>query len=174
MDHEAPADEKARWYAEGARQFVIDAARSQAARLPKDVSRAKPLLALPVVGTGKGGGSKEAGIVLRELMRVLLDVVEQVEADVVLVTHTPDQFAAAQQARRDVSASTDSMTLWGDLTDRERQVGKNLASLGVNGQLVLFLGAGVSVSAGLPTWSQLLAGLAEDATFNDAEKTALG
>lgn len=171
-DDTAPPEEKATWYAEGARQFVVHAAGALGgkSRLPE---RPRPLLALPVVGTGHGGGSHEAGIVLQALLRVLSDAVGQIDADVALVAYSRDQLAAAQHERRKLMSSGRHGSDWSVLPDRLRATARSLAELSANGQLVLFLGAGVSVGAGLPTWQGLLDGLAEEAGLDPQAQKAL-
>lgn len=169
-DSALTVDERARWYADGARQFVLAAAEKLRGK-PAANHRRRTLLALPVVGTGAGGGSAEAGAVIKHLVRVLLETVQTVDADVVIVTHTGDQFAAVQKARRElVGSETDP---WAMLPDHLRQEGDGLAAHANAGQLVLFLGAGVSVGAGLPTWNGLLEALAQRAGLTDDERKAL-
>jgi hypothetical protein len=53
--------------------------------------------------------------------------------------------------------------LWGSLSDTQREVVQDLAAEAAAGRLVLFMGAGTSMGAGLPSWSGLLAQLASDA-----------
>jgi hypothetical protein len=180
FDSCADPETKATWFAEGARQFVVEAAKASAeavnvcaqqhSHAPR---RLKPLLAVPVVGTGQSGGSNEAGIILRKLLQTLLAVLRDVNVDVVLVAHRADQLAGAQHARRQIERSSAAPDLWTGLSDGLKSVGSKLAARSVSGDLVLFLGAGVSVSAGLPTWTQLLNGLADDGQFDESAKEAL-
>jgi hypothetical protein len=157
---------------EGARQFVVKAARSLAGK-PPAYGRHRHLLALPVVGTGHGGGWASAGAILRRLVRVLQETLDGMDADVALMTFSPEQYAAAQHARLQVLGSGDQQAHWTSVSPELLTVGKSLADQSARGRLVLFIGAGVSSGAGLPTWQGLLDGLADDATFDDSEKAAL-
>lgn len=155
------------WYVEGARQFVRGATA-----VGGTLERARPLLALPIVGTGFGGARRAAGTLLGPLVEMLLDHVSRHDVDVVLVAFDPPDFAAAQAARR--ARIREGLDLW------ERALGPQLADQAralatdaVRGQLVVFLGAGVSAGAGLPTWSALLDQLAAQAGLSEAERTGL-
>jgi hypothetical protein len=72
--------------------------------------RESPLLALPLVGTGHGGWDRKQGDVTRTLVRTLQEWTRSHEADVVLVCWTPQAFAAAQAARRNLATSTRTPT----------------------------------------------------------------
>lgn len=165
-------DERARWLADGARQFVEDAAASLTGK-PPAYGRARHLLALPVLGTGHGGGWSVAGTILRHLISVLEETVARLDVDVVLVTYTRDQFAAAQHVRRELIRSRGDDASWAPLPAALMKVSENLAEHSARGRLVLFLGAGVSRGAGLPDWSALLDELAEVAGFDPESRGAL-
>ncbi len=155
------------WFVEGARQFVRGATRTGAA-----LERERPLLALPIVGTGYGGARWAAGELLRSLVSMLLDHVEHNEVDVALVAFEPADFAAAQAARREALLEREDpwrRALGDGLVCRADE----LADAAVRGQLVVFMGAGVSAGAGLPTWSELLRELAATAGLSDAERDGL-
>jgi hypothetical protein len=155
------------WFVEGARQFVREAAKMGGA-----LERARPLLALPIVGTGYGGARWAAGELLRPLLAMLLEQVAVLEVDVALVAFEPADFAAAQAARREALADRDDP--W------RRCLGEALcaradetAAAAVRGQLVVFMGAGVSAGAGLPTWVELLRELASRAGLNESERQGI-
>ncbi len=167
------ADKKAEWIAESARQFVEQAATElKQNRKPPSNSRQRHLLALPVVGTGHGGGWTVAGQILRRLISILMMEAARCDVDVVLVTYTRDQLAAAQKARRDLQVA-DPEVAFGGLPVSLRKVGKELADRSSNGKLVLFIGAGASMGAGLPRWSELLDLLAKDPEMDEASRAAL-
>ena len=111
-------------------------------------SRSPRLVALPIVGTGRGGHRDAAGAVLLQLVPFLERYVSENDLDVVLVAYGREDHAAAQAARSEAS--------WGDLSDGAREAAKSLATDAGRGRLAVFLGAGVGVGAGLPLWEGLL------------------
>jgi hypothetical protein len=143
------------------RKFV-DAFVAQ--NLPPRNGRERPLLALPVISTGKGGGAKVKGEVIAALVGALLQLVKDHEVDLVLVTHSAAALAAAQKARKARGAG------WPELSTEALAKARSLAEVGRSQGLALFLGAGVSVSAGLPSWNDLLQLLAGDIGISSTEQ----
>lgn len=156
------------WQATSVRAF-LEAAAAAPATLP---DRHRPLLALPVVGTGWGGKRRHAGEVLRAVIPEIYAFLADSDVDVALVTWTEEDFAAAQATRR--RCIDDGLRVWPDeLTGALRERAVELARLASRQRLVVFMGAGVSASVGLPTWSELLERLAERAGFSETERTGL-
>lgn len=154
------------WLAESVRQFLHQASEASAC-----LQRDKPLLALPVVGTGYGGKRLFAGDVLNTVLPTIQRFVAERDVDVALVTWTAEDFAAAQAARRQLM---DAPTPWDtELGSALQERAQHLATRASQGRLAVFFGAGVSASAGLPTWPQLLAQLAIRAGFDEAEREGL-
>ena len=110
--------------------------------------RALPLVAVPVPGIGGGGFQARAGAVVAGLLDTLWSAVAEHRLDVVIVATTAAQFAAVQRERR----LAGSFPLDRDLLETAQEIGDEAA----RGNLALFLGAGVSVSAGLPSWADLV------------------
>jgi hypothetical protein len=138
--------EPVEWYVAGVREALARAGRA----CRGGAGRCRPLLALPLVGTGLGGSAGRRG----ELIPPLLDLLEEVaadDADVVLVTYHRSDYAAVQAAR----------ATRGRLPEPFEQHAERLASLAAGGELVPFIGAGVSAAAGLPAWWELLERVAE-------------
>jgi len=145
---------------DNARLFVEAAARELRGRPPVN-ARARPLVALPLIGTGGGGGREVAGTILRELLPVLRDAARQNGVDVALVLREADAFSAAQKLRLALSDSFDELPP--ELSARADE----LAARARRGRLALFLGAGASRAAGLPLWRDLLEKLARQAGLDD-------
>lgn len=166
-------DRPASWYADGAAEFLEVAADTIArAGDPPLFRRACSLLALPVVGTGRGGAAEMAGEVVQELLPRLRDFAGRTfpggrSFDVALVCRDAEIHAAAQAERF-------HQPNWpNDLTDAHRAEADRLAGHALRGELALFLGAGVSMAAGLPGWDRLLDQLAARAGMSADEREGL-
>ncbi len=107
---------------------------------------------MPVFGTGGGGATLE---VLRHLLPAVYLAVNECNVDVAIVTNEPSVFAAVQLERKRLEVK------W-PLADHHLQSAAFLADSAMAGELVLFLGSGVSAGCGLSTWGTLLDDLAEE------------
>ena len=144
------------WFLEAASQFLsIAHADLRTRQLPPRCSRAKHVLAMPILGTGKGGARASSGAILAGLLQLVDDYARENDVDVALVVKNDRMFSAAQAQRRQLTQSWEQK-LGARLADEAR----HLAALAASERLCLFLGAGVSVGAGLPEWKQLLSDLA--------------
>jgi NAD-dependent SIR2 family protein deacetylase len=112
-----------------------------------DVKRRPLRLALPLIGTGHGGLSGAKGDTIEPLLTELDKYAKQDHVDFVLCTDNDLAWSAVQSARKNWS--------WG-LASEEMQLAADLAERARTGHLVLFIGAGVSRDAGLPSWRELL------------------
>ncbi len=146
---------------EAAAAFIAEAAANlKASGVPR------PLLAIPALGTGYGGGGDIKGEVYERLVPALYEAAGVNEADVVLVTRSRREYAAAQQVRKRMQPDTDNWAEdWFFLGDGARdshisEAARGIAARTGNRELVLFVGAGVSASAQLPSWQGLLDALA--------------
>jgi hypothetical protein len=121
------------------------------------------------------------------MIRAVLDrlnvLAREYDVDLALVTYSEGAYAAAQAVRREgdvVDSWTDGSSTslpsetgcWGTLGElpglaRAVPSLRSLARRASRGELVLFLGAGVSMSAGLPGWRDLLDELARGVGLGD-------
>lgn len=141
------------WVAEGLRQALAAATSDLRDRAPR-YGRARPLLGMPLFGVGEGGFDGVRGKVLAALLAVAQEFARDAAFDIVFVCYRRADYAAMQSrtARLDATASL--------LSEEHRRAADDLGKKARDGSLVLFLGAGVSVPAGLPGWKDLLAQLA--------------
>ncbi|WP_448627606.1 SIR2 family protein [Geodermatophilus sp. URMC 64] len=146
------------WLLEGARTALAAVAGREVAEPVH--GRARRLVGLPALGTGWGGAAGERGTLLRELLPLLREAAAEHGFDVALVLRGPSDLAAAQRVRRADGAGWDLPQHLHDLAGR-------LGEAARRGQLAVFVGAGVSAAAGLPTWEQLLDELATRSGLDD-------
>ncbi|UKA72238.1 SIR2 family NAD-dependent protein deacylase [Arthrobacter sp. FW306-06-A] len=127
----------------------------------------RPVLAMPFFGTGHGGGNIYRGAILRVLLKEAYRHADEAGVDIVFVFQDPAAFALAQQQRREGD------TAWAALSSSLLAKAKELGEIARSGRLVPFMGAGISISAGAPTWSELLGRLAKAANLSKPERKAL-
>jgi len=132
-------------------------------------NRQKHLIALSIVGVRRGGASERIGEMVRGLLPALYDFVDSHNVDIALVSFNQFQHAAAQAIRLQLASDR----LAAELSIEQQQAAEELANLARKGQLALFLGAGVSMAAGLPGWKSLLRQLAERGSNSEKEIQAL-
>ena len=151
------------WYLDGARDFVLRAAR---ALRPTPLNRReRHLLALPVVATRQGGAKHHTGQILRALLELLYDLTRDPtlpDFDLALVTYHDTHFAAAQRQRRRLHDEA-APGVWDALDPALSPPAEQLAGFANRHRLALFLGAGVSIGAGAPSWEALLEQMAAQA-----------
>jgi len=123
--------------------------------------RSRPLLALPLVGTGGGGAAYRAGDMAAALLPALQAKATQCGVDVALVLLHASKYAATVRVREQ-TLGEDPRKWPVALSEQEYHALEELADWARKGQLVLFIGAGVSIGAGLPSWDGLLTQLAVD------------
>jgi len=151
---------EAQWYVNGVVQFFTIVGPIFQRQGRGVAGRAKPLVGIPLVGTGAGGAGDWIGTLLAALLPTLYDAAKDYNVDIALVLKTGPSFAAAMNARRNYLKAREAV--WKDhLPGKLRAVAEDLAEHAKKGELVLFLGAGVSASAGLPNWKDLLELLAK-------------
>ena len=163
-ERERDPEDALRWLVDGAREALAAVVRRE---VPTPVhGRARRLVALPALGTGWGGAAGQRGTLLQRLLPVLREAADAHDVDVALVLRGPSDLAAAQRVRRAEAGS------W-DLPGHLWELAEDLGERARRGQLAVFVGAGVSAAAGLPTWEQLLDELAERSGLDDALRAGL-
>ncbi|MCB9592039.1 MAG: SIR2 family protein [Sandaracinaceae bacterium] len=157
------------WFVQSAVDFVAVASEDLARRGAKPRNRRQRfLLAMPVVGTGYGGGAERAAAIVEALMPELWREAEARGVDVALVTFDAATHAAAQATRHRLGQAS-GRDLWPALDRALEARAKAIAREAVAGRLVLFLGAGIGAGAGLPSWGPLLAQLAKTVGITDID-----
>ena len=128
--------------------------------------RALPLVVINAVGVGGGGFDGDRGLVIDRMLEVCQTVVNGHALDIAITCLQASDYAALQHQRR-------ASNPFGTLSDAQKKHGDRLAELASQGELALFLGAGVSVPAGLPSWWDLLAALGEECGVTEAKMNQL-
>ncbi|MGY2128564.1 SIR2 family protein [Blastococcus sp. SYSU DS0617] len=152
------------WLLDGAREALAAVARREVDRPAH--GRARRLVGLPALGTGWGGAAGRRGALLQELLPVLHEAAREHGIDVALVLKRPSDLAAAQRVRRARDGG------W-DLPASLHRLAEQLGDRARRGQLAVFLGAGVSAAAGLPTWEQLVGELADRSGLDEDLRAGL-
>lgn len=158
----------ANWFVDAAEAFIRQAA---ATLQPKGEQKGRPrgrwpLLAINHVGTGHGGASFTKGELLEELFSRIVPLAARLKVDIAVVSFDDRAHAAAQRARmhalggRGDDAIDRAVLRWTfespERTSVLADTARGLAAHVDSRQLALFIGAGVSVGAGLPGWTKLL------------------
>jgi hypothetical protein len=172
FSHRFNESQKMDFALEGVRAFIHSAlTHLRNSNRPPLQRRTKYLLALPHINTGSGGQRSQTGNVLSQLIPFLYHEATASQCDIALVSITAADFAAAQSIRmqylKHLRESGDSEC--GHITSALHKEVVRLSQEALNDNLVLFLGAGVSASAGLPQWAQLLKDIAVDSGMTNDE-----
>ena len=129
---------------------VIEASKTST----KSETRQLPLVAIPTLGVSGGGLSKVRGELIRRLLSESRRAAELHGVDVVIVAFKRADHAAFQHLRRELDPVVNDPNL--------NEHARSIAAKARSGELALFVGAGVSMSAGLPSWESLLTSLQQN------------
>ena len=133
--------------------------------------RARPLVAMPLIGVGRAGLGGRTGEVISALLGAIADHFDRSPSggfDLAIVTRDSSSIAALQHARRArfVAVAGGSTPQWLD----------RIVAAARKGELAVMFGAGASASLGLPMWNGLLARLVEsldDPSLGEMDLTGL-
>ena len=123
--------------------------------------RVKPLLAMPMVGTGRGGGVTLSGLIADMMVDLLPRLADEFAVDILLCITDRNDYQLLQQRRKQLMHGGE----WGTLTSGNLKRGRNLAGFARKKNLCYFIGAGMSIPAGLPMWGTLLELIDRDLGF---------
>lgn len=154
------------YHRETLRQFLD---RAALLRRPDEPSRSKRLFAVPVIGTGMAGGHHNRGQHLKSVLTTLAEEAASRDVDIALVTRDGASAAVAHALRR----SSNPPPAWAELGGELYRHAERVAALARLGQLVVFSGAGLGRSAGLPDWQGLLSSLASCAGLDEVAQRQL-
>ncbi|CAJ1968199.1 unnamed protein product [Cylindrotheca closterium] len=173
-----PDDFRVEFLLETVRQFLELAStlvQQQGTKKP-NVHRERYLLAVPILGTGGGYAGDMTGQIVYKLLEMVTNFVASStpNMDVVVVTVDDATYAHAQVIRKNqLGESSGRYPCFAALSKSQNDYAAQLASLAEGRHLALFVGAGVSIGSGLPSWFGLL-NLVEDAftpTGNSSERS---
>lgn len=148
------------------RAFFHAATAALATREPLD--RLHPLLAVPFFGTGLGAGGIYRGDILRVLLHEASAASLELGVDVAFVFQEQAAYSMAQQQRKESADRS-----WNGLSPRLQATAKGLAQKSAQGKIVPFMGAGISMSAGAPSWKGLLEMLIHSGNLSAALNNSL-
>lgn len=139
--------------------FAVATAISAGHPGPREhAKRERALFAVPLFGTGGGGAGRIRGDVFRLVYDESCKAALKHDVDVAIVLRDPRDYALAQMIRREAPDGA-----WSKLDGSQLAEARRLGNLASDARLVPFMGAGISVSAGAPDWTDLVASLAETA-----------
>eukprot|EP01130_Rhizamoeba_saxonica_P016691 TRINITY_DN7762_c0_g1_i1.p1 TRINITY_DN7762_c0_g1~~TRINITY_DN7762_c0_g1_i1.p1 ORF type:complete len:565 (-),score=120.35 TRINITY_DN7762_c0_g1_i1:34-1728(-) len=136
-------------------------------KYPPKNKREKHLICVPVFGIGFVGGSNLSGEITKCVLEILYHYTNTYNIDFALVAREEEVFEAALATRRsmDINLSFPEDDLPRELVQDCEQLIRSAKQ----GSLVLFFGAGCSLSAGLPSWGALLSKIANKCSMSDEE-----
>jgi hypothetical protein len=144
-----PAGARARWLADGV-VAGLTAIGSDLEGVTPAHERLRPLVAMPVFGVGDGGFDHIRGAALQAVLARARRATDTAEFDVVIVCFNRSDFAAMQLQRKPSHWTLSAVV--------RRHASSLAAAIGAK-RVVLFLGAGVSMSAGLGNFEYLVSNL---------------
>lgn len=130
--------------------------------------RSRRLIGIPLFGVGYGGFANDRGEVIRRLLSGLKALTAEFDVDVAVCCFSRSDYAAVQSQREPSDWAELLRTDLGLMAEADL-LGKRLRQ----GKLAVFIGAGLSAGAGLPTWNALIDHLASAIGLDEARLKAL-
>lgn len=152
----------------------LNAATAAVGDSESKLRRTKSLLALPLIGVGQMDPDdvmKEEGKAVSTVLPLLYKHANTHGMDIALCT-TDEQAYGVMQVFRDELCPLKGGPFW-MMPKKMQKHAEIVADKAIKGALSIFFGAGVSYSSGLPSWGDLLGGLAVEAGFSEEEQRAL-
>mmetsp|Transcript_2710 Transcript_2710/g.6460 ORF Transcript_2710/g.6460 Transcript_2710/m.6460 type:complete len:447 (-) Transcript_2710:1978-3318(-) len=131
--------------------------------------RGKPLLGLEPTSFLAGVGNDKAGV-LADLMSEAYSAVDTYGVDVALCVPDYTTYVSAMNLR-DVKCPF-ATPLW-MLSEKQKKRVRELATVKHANRLAIFIGAGISIPSGGPSWGALLEQLADKAGYSEEDKEHL-
>lgn len=119
------------------------------------------LVLVPALLTGQGGGHDQRFKIARRAIKTANAFIQRApDFDVAFVLYTPSNYALYREARRSLGLAP---------RDRQLESTPELTDAVAAGECVVFVGSGVSASAGMPGWNVLIRRLARHAQIPCSE-----
>jgi hypothetical protein len=132
--------------------------------------RAKPLLAFNpgLLHTNDDGFNEKE---IEDILPASYDIADKFGVDIAICIPNKDSYKSVQCKRTDL-CPFDQGPFW-MLSNEQKDNASNLSVTAKSGRLSIFIGAGISIPSGAPSWGELLDLLAIKANMNEEDRSSL-